>query len=133
MIRPAALRGRIASRLIAERLREQARHPQRRYPVAPIVVDDAPPRPVRRRRRAAYAVIGAISVSHFLNDLMQSLIPSIYPILKDNYALDFSQIGLITLAFMFTSSLLQPLVAPTPTAGRCRSRWRSAWASPSPG
>jgi FSR family fosmidomycin resistance protein-like MFS transporter len=41
---------------------------------------------------------------------MQSLIPSIYPILKDNYALDFGQIGLITLAFMFTSSLLQPLV-----------------------
>jgi FSR family fosmidomycin resistance protein-like MFS transporter len=45
-----------------------------------------------------------------LNDLMQSLIPSVYPILKDNYALDFGQIGMITLAFMFTSSLLQPLV-----------------------
>jgi len=79
--------------------------------VAPIVVDDAPPRPVPPPSPGpAYAVIGAISVSHFLNDLMQSLIPSIYPILKDNYALDFSQIGLITLAFMFTSSLLQPLV-----------------------
>ncbi len=79
--------------------------------VAPIVVDDTPPRPAPPPSSGpAYAVIGAISVSHFLNDLMQSLIPSIYPILKDNYALDFSQIGLITLAFMFTSSLLQPLV-----------------------
>lgn len=58
----------------------------------------------------AYAVIFAISFSHFLNDLMQSLIPSLYPILKTNYALDFGQIGMITLAFQFTSSLLQPLV-----------------------
>ena len=41
---------------------------------------------------------------------MQSLIASVYPILKDNYALDFAQIGLITLAFQFTASLLQPLV-----------------------
>src|SRR5258705_3549549 len=41
---------------------------------------------------------------------MQSLIASIYPILKDNYALDFAQIGLITLAFQFTASLLQPVV-----------------------
>lgn len=79
--------------------------------VAPIVVDDTPPRSAPPPPSGpAYAVIGAISVSHFLNDLMQSLIPSIYPILKDNYALDFGQIGLITLAFMFTSSLLQPLV-----------------------
>ena len=58
----------------------------------------------------AFAVIGAISFSHLLNDLMQSLIPSVYPILKDNYALDFGQIGMITLAFMFTSSLLQPVI-----------------------
>src|SRR6185437_8708966 len=59
---------------------------------------------------AAFAVLGAVSVSHLLNDLLQSLLPSIYPILKENYSLDFSQIGLITLAFMVTSSLLQPLV-----------------------
>src|SRR5262249_21795853 len=50
------------------------------------------------------------SFSHFLNDTMQSLIASVYPILKDNYALDFAQIGMITLAFQFTASLLQPLV-----------------------
>src|SRR6202035_1861433 len=58
----------------------------------------------------AYVVLIAISFSHFLNDTMQSLISSVYPILKDNYALDFAQIGLITLAFQFTTSLLQPLV-----------------------
>jgi FSR family fosmidomycin resistance protein-like MFS transporter len=58
----------------------------------------------------AYVVLGSISFSHFLNDTMQSLIPSVYPILKASYALDFAQIGLITLAFQFTASLLQPLV-----------------------
>jgi MFS transporter, FSR family, fosmidomycin resistance protein len=55
-------------------------------------------------------VLGGISFSHFLNDTMQSLIPSVYPILKDSYALDFAQIGMITLAFQFTASLLQPVV-----------------------
>jgi FSR family fosmidomycin resistance protein-like MFS transporter len=58
----------------------------------------------------AYVVLGSISLSHFLNDTMQSLIPSVYPILKANYALDFAQIGLITLAFQFTASLLQPVI-----------------------
>jgi FSR family fosmidomycin resistance protein-like MFS transporter len=58
----------------------------------------------------AYIVLGGISLSHFLNDTMQSLIPSVYPILKASYALDFAQIGLITLAFQFTASLLQPVV-----------------------
>ncbi|GKQ55960.1 MFS transporter [Bradyrhizobium sp. Ce-3] len=58
----------------------------------------------------AYVVLASISFSHFLNDTMQSLIASVYPILKDNYALDFAQIGMITLAFQFTASLLQPLV-----------------------
>jgi MFS transporter, FSR family, fosmidomycin resistance protein len=58
----------------------------------------------------AYVVLAGISFSHFLNDTMQSLIASVYPILKDSYALDYAQIGLITLAFQFTASLLQPLV-----------------------
>ena len=57
----------------------------------------------------AYIVLAGISFSHFLNDTMQSLIASVYPILKDNYALDFAQIGMITLAFQFTASLLQPV------------------------
>ncbi len=58
----------------------------------------------------AYVVLAGISFSHFLNDTMQSLIASVYPILKDSYALDYAQIGMITLAFQFTASLLQPVV-----------------------
>lgn len=55
-------------------------------------------------------IILAVSLGHFLNDLMQSLIPAAYPLLKDNLALSFSQIGLITLVFQGTASILQPLV-----------------------
>src|SRR6201999_695475 len=62
----------------------------------------------------AYIVLAGISFSHFLNDTMQSLIASVYPILKDSFALDFGQIGMITLAFQFTASLLQPLVGHFP-------------------
>src|SRR2546423_1150010 len=58
----------------------------------------------------AYIVLAGIRFSHFLNDTMQSLISSVYPILKDSYALNFAQIGMITLAFQFTASLLQPVV-----------------------
>jgi MFS transporter, FSR family, fosmidomycin resistance protein len=58
----------------------------------------------------AYIVLAGISFSHFLNDTMQSLIASVYPILKESYALNFAQIGMITLAFQFTASLLQPVV-----------------------
>ncbi len=59
---------------------------------------------------ATFAVILSLSFCHLLNDMMQSLVPALYPILKENYALDFAQIGLITLAFQCTASLLQPLV-----------------------
>ncbi|MDB5313269.1 MAG: fsr [Gemmataceae bacterium] len=58
----------------------------------------------------AFAVLVALSVSHLLNDTIQSLIAAVYPVLKEAYALTFTQIGLITLAFQFTASLLQPLV-----------------------
>ena len=58
----------------------------------------------------AYVVLAGISFSHFLNDTMQSLIASVYPILKESYSLDYTQIGLITLAFQFTASLLQPVI-----------------------
>lgn len=57
-----------------------------------------------------FAVILSLSFCHLLNDMMQSMVPALYPILKENYALDFAQIGLITLAFQCTASLLQPLV-----------------------
>ena len=60
--------------------------------------------------RTVYPILAAISVSHCLNDTLQSLIPAIYPMLKDNFALTFGQIGLITLAFQLTASLLQPVV-----------------------
>jgi FSR family fosmidomycin resistance protein-like MFS transporter len=76
----------------------------------PVVVPDAGLRPAAKAVGPAYIVLAGISFSHFLNDTMQSLIASVYPILKDNYALDFAQIGLITLAFQFTASLLQPVV-----------------------
>jgi FSR family fosmidomycin resistance protein-like MFS transporter len=57
-----------------------------------------------------FAVILSLSFCHLLNDMMQSLVPALYPILKDNYALSFGQVGLITLAFQCTASMLQPLV-----------------------
>lgn len=57
-----------------------------------------------------YRVLGAISLAHFLNDMMQSLILALYPILKGNYQLSFAEIGLLTLTYQCTASLLQPLV-----------------------
>jgi FSR family fosmidomycin resistance protein-like MFS transporter len=79
--------------------------------VAPVTVTDVtPPSVAKAAAGPAYVVLGGISLSHFLNDTMQSLIPSVYPILKQSYALDFAQIGLITMAFQFTASLLQPVV-----------------------
>ena len=58
----------------------------------------------------AYAVLFAISICHLLNDMMQALLPAMYPVLKSGFGLDFGQIGLITLTFQLTASLLQPLV-----------------------
>ncbi len=58
----------------------------------------------------ALAVLMGLSLSHLLNDLVQSLLPAIYPLLKQSFHLDFGQIGLLTLAFQATASLLQPLV-----------------------
>lgn len=55
-------------------------------------------------------ILLAISLSHLLNDLMQSLVPAVYPILKAKFALDFGQVGLISLTFYLTASLLQPVV-----------------------
>ncbi len=61
-------------------------------------------------RTTALGVLAAISLCHFLNDLMQSVVPAVYPILKDSYRLDFGQIGLITFANQATASLLQPVI-----------------------
>ncbi len=57
-----------------------------------------------------FALLFAISFSHLLNDTIQALIPAIYPVLKESYGLSFTQLGLITLTFQVTASLLQPLV-----------------------
>jgi FSR family fosmidomycin resistance protein-like MFS transporter len=58
----------------------------------------------------AYAVILAVSFCHLLNDVMQSLLAAIYPMLKADYGLDFWQIGVLTMTFQVTASLLQPLI-----------------------
>ncbi len=57
-----------------------------------------------------FAMLAALSFAHVLNDTVQSLLPAIYPIIKASFALNFGQIGLITLAFQLTASLLQPFV-----------------------
>ncbi len=72
--------------------------------------------------RTVYGVIIAISVCHLLNDMMQSLLPAIYPNLKAQFGLSFAQVGLVTLSYQITASLLQPIVGmyadkrPTPLA-----------------
>jgi FSR family fosmidomycin resistance protein-like MFS transporter len=66
--------------------------------------------PEKTAERTAFRILAAISVCHLLNDMLQSVIPAVYPILKTSYHLDFGQIGLITLTLQITASLLQPLV-----------------------
>lgn len=67
-------------------------------------------KPAAAPERTVFAILGALSFSHFLNDMLQSLVPALYPMLRDSHRLSFAQLGFITLAFQFTASLLQPLV-----------------------
>lgn len=60
--------------------------------------------------QTVYTMIGAVAVAHLINDLIQAVIPAIYPIIKDSYGLSFTQIGLITLSYQITASLLQPAI-----------------------
>jgi FSR family fosmidomycin resistance protein-like MFS transporter len=60
--------------------------------------------------KTVFSILTAISICHLLNDMMQSLLPAIYPMLKSNYGLDFGQIGLLTFTFQFTASVLQPMI-----------------------
>ena len=62
------------------------------------------------RAKTSFGVLAALSTSHLINDMMQSLILALYPILKGEFHLSFGQIGLITLTFQLTASLLQPLI-----------------------
>ncbi|GAB3994972.1 MFS transporter [Spirosoma daeguense] len=61
-------------------------------------------------QQTAYSVLYAISFAHLLNDMLQAVIPAIYPIIKEDFHLDFSDIGLVTLAYQLTASILQPFV-----------------------
>ncbi|WP_332304549.1 MFS transporter [Rhizobium sp. GR12] len=75
-------------------------------------------------QRTAFSIIAAASFCHMLNDIMQSLLTSLYPLLKANYALDFMQIGLLTFAFQVTASLLQPVI------GLVTDRWPMPFSLP---
>src|SRR5882724_2422337 len=76
-------------------------------------------------QKTAFKVLAAISFCHLLNDMVQSLLPALYPILKESFHLSFGDVGLITLAFQATASLLQPVVGfytdrkPTPYSLAC--------------
>ena len=59
--------------------------------------------------RTVYPILLMVSITHLLNDMMQSVIPAVYPLLKEKFDFTFAQIGLITLVFQLTSSLLQPV------------------------
>ncbi|KJF71565.1 MFS transporter [Agrobacterium arsenijevicii] len=75
-------------------------------------------------QRTTFSIIAAASFCHMLNDIMQSLLTSLYPLLKTNYALDFMQIGLLTFAFQVTASLLQPVI------GMVTDRWPMPFSLP---
>ncbi len=77
---------------------------------APAATPAVSPASTASANNTTFAVILSLSFCHLLNDMMQSLVPALYPILKENYALSFGQVGLITLAFQCTASMLQPLV-----------------------
>jgi FSR family fosmidomycin resistance protein-like MFS transporter len=76
-------------------------------PVTPLELSDAQ---TQTTAHTVFPILMMLGMCHLLNDMIQSLLPSIYPLLKTNFALDFGQIGLITLTFQITASLLQPLV-----------------------
>jgi MFS transporter, FSR family, fosmidomycin resistance protein len=65
---------------------------------------------VARAAQTRFNVLGAISFSHFLNDMMQSLIVAIYPLLKGEFHLSFVQVGVITLTYQLCASVLQPVI-----------------------
>jgi FSR family fosmidomycin resistance protein-like MFS transporter len=66
--------------------------------------------PAQAVHKTAMSILLAISFSHLLNDMMQSLIPAMYPMLKSSYQLSFAQIGLLTFTYQITASLLQPVI-----------------------
>lgn len=82
----------------------------RRISIVTANVTEAAGAPSRAAEGTVFGILLMISISHMLNDTIQSLIPAIYPVLKESYNLDFGQIGLITLTFQLTASIFQPFV-----------------------
>jgi MFS transporter, FSR family, fosmidomycin resistance protein len=78
-------------------------------PLIPETVVEGTPR-APAATQTVYPILVMLGICHLLNDMMQSLLPSIYPLLQQNFALDFGQVGLITLTFQITASMLQPVV-----------------------
>jgi FSR family fosmidomycin resistance protein-like MFS transporter len=76
-------------------------------PVSPLIV---PAASTPNAAGTVFPILVMLGTCHLLNDMMQSLLPSIYPLLQQNFKLDFGQVGLITLTFQITASMLQPLV-----------------------
>jgi FSR family fosmidomycin resistance protein-like MFS transporter len=74
------------------------------------ITADSAAAPAVAQAQTRFKVLGALSFSHFLNDMMQSLIVSIYPLLKGEFHLSFVQIGVITLTYQMCASILQPLI-----------------------
>ena len=75
-----------------------------------LATNNTPHSPASAVQSTAFQILISISIAHLLNDVIQSLVPSIYPILKTSYDLSFTQIGLITMVFQVTASILQPLI-----------------------
>lgn len=65
---------------------------------------------LKKLQKTAYPILFTIAFAHLVNDLLQIVIPSVYPMLKDSYALSFTQIGMITFVYQLTASMLQPVV-----------------------
>ena len=84
-----------------ESRRRRRAGPSRRRPARDAAAQDA---------STAFKVLGAISVAHLMNDMIQSILLAIYPMLKEGFSLSFSQIGLITLVYQLAASLLQPFI-----------------------
>jgi len=74
------------------------------------VIASDPTKQAKAQEGVAFRILATLSVCHLLNDMMQSLLPAVYPILKASYHLDFVQIGMITLTSQLTASLLQPVI-----------------------
>ncbi len=77
---------------------------------APAAADGPTPPPARPAQRFVVEIVGAVAFAHLLNDLIQAVLPAIYPMLKDKYHLSFGEIGWLAMVYQFTASLLQPWV-----------------------